>query len=146
MRYHHLALIVLALAACRPDTSRQVASTGAALPFLPFPPQAEVVSRAGSADAVQITFRSKSTPTQVLNYYRVILAQSGWSLEGDAVDAVGAAALYALKDGHPMWIRISQTPGMPGTIVEISGAVVVSDSAAAANIAPAAPADSQAGR
>ena len=63
----------------------------------------------------------------------------------DAEDAVGAAALYALKDGHPMWIRISQAPGMPGTIVEVSGAVVVSDSAAAATVAPAAPADSQAG-
>lgn len=142
MRYHHLALIVLALAACRDDPARQVASTGAALPFLPFPPQAEVVSRAGSADAVQITFRSKSTPSEVVNYYRVILTQSGWSLESDAEDAVGAAALYALKDGHPMWIRISQAPGMPGTIVEISGAVVVPATPPAA---VATPADSQAG-
>ena len=90
------------------------------------------MSRAGTPEALQITFRSKSTPGEVLNYYRVILPSSGWSLESDAEDAVGAAALYALKDGHPMWIRISQAPGMPGTIVEVSGAVV-------------APADSQAG-
>jgi hypothetical protein len=143
MRYLHLALVVVALGACRPDASRQMASTAAALPFLPVPPQAEVMSRAGTPEALQITFRSKSTPGEVLNYYRVILPSSGWSLESDAEDAVGAAALYALKDGHPMWIRISQSPGMPGTIVEVSGAVVVSDSAAAA--APVAPADSQAG-
>ena len=143
MRYLHLALVVVALGACRPDASRQMASTAAALPFLPVPPQAEVMSRAGTPEALQITFRSKSTPGEVLNYYRVILPSSGWSLESDAEDAVGAAALYALKDGHPMWIRISQSPGMPGTIVEVSGAVVVSDSAAAP--APAAPADSQAG-
>ena len=145
MRYLHLALAVVALGACQPDNSRQMASTAAALPFLPVPPQAEVMSRAGTPEALQITFRSKSTPGEVLNYYRVILPSSGWSLESDAEDAVGAAALYALKDGHPMWIRISQAPGMPGTIVEVSGAVVVSDSAAAATVAPAAPADSQAG-
>lgn len=132
MRYLHLALAVVALGACQPDNSRQMASTAAALPFLPIPPQAEVMSRAGTPEALQITFRSKSTPGEVLNYYRVILPNSGWSLESDAEDAVGAAALYALKDGHPMWIRISQAPGMPGTIVEVSGAVV-------------APADSQAG-
>lgn len=129
-----LALMTLALAACRADTSRDMASTGAALPFLPFPPLAEVVSRAGTPDAVQITFRSKATPDQVLNYYRVLLPKGGWSLESDAEDAVGAMALYALKEGHPMWIRISQAPGMPGTVVEISGAVVVSDSAASPQV------------
>ena len=131
MRYHHLALIVLVLGACRPDTSRETATTAAALPFLPFPPQAEVISRAGSADAVQVTFRSKSSVDQVLNYYRVILVEGGWSLESDAQDAVGAAALYAIKDGHPMWIRISKAVGAEGSMVEVSGAVVASDSAAA---------------
>ncbi len=125
MRYHHLALIVLALAACRDDASTKLAATADALPFLPFPPQGEVVSRAGSKDAVQITFRSKSTPSEVLNYYHVILPSGGWSIESDAEDAVGARAIYALKDGHPMWIRISQVAGMPGTVVEISGAVVL---------------------
>jgi len=125
MRYSHLALVALALAACRQDAAQKIAATGDALPFLPFPPQAEVVSRAGSPNAVQITFQSKSTPVEVVNYYRGILAQSGWTLESDAEDATGANALYALKDAHPMWIRISQSPGMPGTIVEVTGAVVV---------------------
>jgi hypothetical protein len=145
MRHHHLALVVLALAACRADTSREVATTAAALPFLPFPPQAEVVSRAGGPDALQITFRSQSTPDEVLNYYRVILPQGGWSLEGDAEDAAGAAALYALKDGHPMWIRISQTPGAPGTIVEVSGAVVAPAVPPPASGAPATPTGGQTG-
>mgnify|MGYP003465648123 CR=1 FL=1 len=58
------------------------------------------------------------------------------------VGVLCAAALYALKDGHPMWIRISQAPGMPGTIVEVSGAVVAPANPPAA---VAAPADSQAG-
>jgi hypothetical protein len=131
MRYHHLALLVLAFGACRQDTSRGMATTAEALPFLPFPPQAEVVSRAGSADALQITFRSKSTVDEVLNYYRVILVEGGWSLESDTQDAVGAAALYAVKDGHPMWIRISKAVGAEGSMVEVSGAVVARDSAPA---------------
>ncbi|HEX5004675.1 MAG TPA: hypothetical protein VFV65_05125 [Gemmatimonadales bacterium] len=140
MRYPMLALAVIALAGCRADAARETASTAAALPFLPVPPQAEVVSRAGSADAVQITFRSKSSPGEVLSYYRVLLPRSGWSLESDAEDAVGAMALYALKDGHPMWIRISQAPGMPLTIVEISGAVVLPDTQAATPAAEPPPA------
>lgn len=140
MRYHHLALIALVLCACRPDASRETATTAEALPFLPFPPQAEVVSRAGSADALQITFRSKSSVEEVLNYYRVTLVDGGWSLESDAQDVVGAAALYATKDGHPMWIRISKAVGADGTMVEVSGAVVAKDSAAAAAPAAAQPA------
>jgi hypothetical protein len=32
--------------------------------------------------------------------------------------------LYALKNGHPIWVRISQNPGAPGAVVEVSGAVV----------------------
>ena len=138
MRYLRLALTVLALAACKDDPSQGVAQTGAALPFLPVPPRAVVVSRAGSPNALQITFRSEATPTEVLEYYRGVLPKTGWTLESDTEDAVGAAALYALRDGHPIWIRISQTPGVPGATVELIGAVVAPDSAAA-------PADSQAG-
>jgi len=134
MRYHHLALVVLALAACKDDPANRVAATADALPYLPFPPQAEVVSRAGSPEAVQITFRSKSTPAEVANYYLVVLTDGGWSSESDANDAVGARAIYALKDKHPMWIRISQLPGTPGTLIEVAGAVVVE-----APTAPAAP-------
>lgn len=146
MRYHHLALIVLALAACKDDAQHTIAATADALPYLPFPPRAEVVSRAGSRDAVQITFRSQSTPTEVLTYYHMTLPPSGWSIESDAEDAVGARALYALKDKHPMWIRISQTPGMPGTIVEVSGAVVEPPQPAAPPPTAGAPIDSIMGK
>lgn len=124
MRYLHLALIVAALTACKGDSARQIASTADALPFLPLPPKAAVVSRAGSPNALQITFQSASTPSEVLAYYRRSLPAQGWSLESDVEDAVGASALYALKNGHPIWIRISQRPGMPGSLVEVGGAVV----------------------
>jgi hypothetical protein len=123
MRYRHLALLVLALGACR-DAPQSQASTASALPFLPIPPKATVLSRATSPNAVQISFQSSDTPSEVLDYYRKSLPATGWSLESDAEDAEGAYALYALKDGHPIWIRISQTPGMPGSVISLNGAVI----------------------
>jgi len=125
MRYRHLALVALLLAACNPDTGREVVSVGKAMPNLPLPPQAEIVSRAGSPTALQITLRSAVAPDEVLAYYRSVLSSGGWSLESDTPDASGAAALYAVNDGHPLWVRIRRNPGAPGSIVEVSGAVVV---------------------
>lgn len=124
MRYLHLALIVVVLAACKGEPEAQVASTVAAIPYLPYPPQAVVTARSGSANAAQITFQSTQSPAEVLEYYRQSLPSTGWSLESDTEDAVGAYALYALKEGHPIWIRISQKPGAPGAVVAVSGAVV----------------------
>jgi hypothetical protein len=94
---------------------------------------------------VLITFRSTATVEEVLNYYREILVQGGWSLESDVQDAVGAAALYAVKEGHPMWIRVSQTPGAPGSIVEVSGAVVEPTTPTPVDSAPAAAGNGQTG-
>jgi len=136
MRYLHLALVALALGACK-DAPQDQATTSSALPYLPIPPKATVLSRATSPNAVQISFQSSDTPSEVLDYYRKSLPATGWSLESDAEDAVGAYALYALKDGHPIWIRISQTPGMPGSVISLNGAVMeppakTADSAAGA--------------
>jgi hypothetical protein len=123
MRYLHLALLVLALGACK-DAPQSQATTSSALPYLPIPPQATVISRATSPNAVQISFHSGATPSEVLDYYRKSLPSTGWSLESDSEDAEGAYALYAVKSGHPIWIRISQTPGMPGSVISLNGAVV----------------------
>jgi hypothetical protein len=137
MRYRHLGLLALLLAACSPDPSHEVASVSKAMPNLPLPPQAEVVSRAGSPTALQITFRSAVPPDGVLAYYRGVLSTGGWSLESDTPDASGASALYAVKDGHPLWVRIRRNPGASGSLVEVSGAVVeaapAADSAGPAN-------------
>ena len=138
MRYRHLALVALLLAACNPDPGRSQPPLSQALPNIPLPPRSEVVSRAGSPDALQITFASADTPETVLAYYRGVLSQGGWSLESDTPDASGAAALYALKDGHPMWVRITRTPGAPGSTIEISGAVVAPAPAAATTPADSA--------
>lgn len=124
MRYLHVAALVVALAACKGDAPSKPASTADALPYIILPPKATFVSRAGSPNALQITFQSTATPSEVLEYYRKSLSAGGWSLESDAQDAVGATVLYALKGRHPVWVRISQTAGAPGTIVELAGAVV----------------------
>jgi len=136
MRYRHLALVALLLAACRPDPSHEVAGVSRAMPNLPLPPQAEVVSRAGSPNALQITFRSSVAPDAMLTYYRTILSRGGWSLESDTPDAAGASALYALNNGHPLWVRIRRNPGASGSIVEVAGAVVA-DTTPATSPAPA---------
>ena len=107
--------------------------------LLPLPPEAQVVSKSAGPNAMQITFQSKLSEEYVANYYRTILVRGGWSLESDATDAEGATAMYLVKDKRPMWIRIYRTPGAPGSMIEISGAVVVADSAKPAGGPPAPP-------
>ena len=53
----------------------------AVFPNLPFPPDAKFISRAGSADALQIIFRSSRDTAQVAGYYRSML--SNGSLAAD---------------------------------------------------------------
>lgn len=123
MRYLNSALLLLALGACK-DAPQNQASTAAALPYLPLPPQATFLSRSTSPNAVQVSFQSTATPSEMADYYRTSLPKSGWSLESDNQDAEGALVLYALKDRHPIWIRITQQPGTPGSVVSLNGAVV----------------------
>lgn len=142
MRHRHLALVVLLLAACRGDTSREVVTASEALPFIPVPPESEMISSSGSSNALQVSFRSKQPPEEVARYYRLVLPRGGWTLENDAVDASGAIALYLTKETRPMWIRISRTAGAPGSTVEVNGAVVEGAPPAPKSAPPATPAPS----
>jgi hypothetical protein len=96
---------------------------------LPLPPNPEFVSRAGSADALQITLRSPSDVAQVADYYRRVLTQGKWRLVSDIKSADGSTALYAEQDGPPLWVRIWKATDPPGTMVQLTGAVVAQDSA-----------------
>jgi hypothetical protein len=95
---------------------------------LPLPPQPELVSQAGSEDALQLTVHSSADVSQVTEYYRNILSKGNWRLVSDSKDAKGAVVLYAEQDGPPMWVRIWKGDGA-GTMVQLTGAVIAKDSA-----------------
>ncbi len=100
------------------------------LPDLPLPPGAQFVSRAGSAEALQITLFSPGPVAGVTAYYRDALSTGKWRLVGDVKKRDGSVVLYAEQDGPPMWVRIWPTSDSAGTMVELSGAVVGGDSVA----------------
>ncbi len=106
---------------------------------LPLPPNPEFVSRSGSADALQITIRTPSDLTQVANYYRHTLSQGNWRLVSDMQNPDGSTALYAEHDGPPLWVRIWKAADRPGTMVQLTGAVVGPDSLAGRGKADSTP-------
>ncbi len=111
------------LAACRADVPEETANLAQALPGIPIPPASTVLGRAGSADALQISFRSEWSESDLLVYYRQLFTKQPWKLVSDVRDRDGAAVLYAERDGPPIWVRIHKAPGASGVAVEISGAV-----------------------
>ena len=99
-----------------------------AFSHLPLPPNPEIVSRGGSADALQITVRSPADVAVVTNYYRNTLSQGNWRLVSDIKSSDGSTALYAEHDGPPLWVRIWKPTDQPGTMVQLTGAVTAADS------------------
>ncbi|HET6837822.1 MAG TPA: hypothetical protein VFH24_07240 [Gemmatimonadales bacterium] len=99
-----------------------------AFSHLPLPPNPEMVSRAGGADALQITVYSPSDTARVTDFYRTALTQGTWRLVSDIKSADGSTALYAEHDGPPLWVRIWKANDRPGTMVQLTGAVVAQDS------------------
>jgi len=126
MRYYCRTLIALALVACSPDAPKQIATVGEALPGLPLPPEARVVARGGSPDALQITFQSGWSADSLINLYRAVLSNAPWELQNDVLDSEGARVLYATRQGPPIWVRIKGNVGAPGSTIQIMGAAVTS--------------------
>lgn len=115
-------VLCLALAAC--DKKPKMVTVGEALPNLPLPPGATYLGRAGGAEAMQVTVRSPAPVQEVTAYYRQLFQQGGWRLVNDARDGDGAVVLLAQQKGPPLWVRIRNADPGPGTVVELSGAVV----------------------
>lgn len=116
-------LAVLALVACK-DKAPQTPKFSQVFPNLPLPPQAAVVSRSGSADALQLTLMSSAKAKDVETYYRAVLSKNGWRLVNDMRDRDGSVALFAERDGTPLWVRIKSTDDSVATMVELAGAVL----------------------
>lgn len=97
---------------------------GAAFSHLPLPPEPELVSQTGGADALQLTLHSPSDIADVTDYYRNLLSSDDWRLISDTKNRDGSIVLYAEHDGPPLWVRIWKPSDRPGTLVQLSGAVV----------------------
>jgi len=132
MRPNHFAVLagLLALAACERAEKPKEATVAEAMPNLPLPPNAEFVSRSGSADAVQLIFQSSRQRDAIATYYRYAFTNGGWSLVSDVTQPDSTVVLYAEKSGRPMWVRIRPTGTT--TRIELMGAVPGADTAFAA--------------
>ncbi len=97
-------------------------------PNLPLPPDARFISRAGSADALQITLFSPSATASVIDYYRGVLSAGKWRLVSDVKKPDGTVLLHAEQEGPPIWVRVWPSPEGAGTMVQLAGAVVGKDS------------------
>jgi hypothetical protein len=97
-------------------------------PNLPLPPGAQFVSRAGSADALQLTLFSPSEARGVVEYYRGVLSKGKWRLVSDVKKPDGTVVLYAEQEGPPIWVRVWPSTDRAGTMVQLAGAVVGQDS------------------
>ena len=118
---------LLALGECGGDDEPKQASVNQTMPNLPMPPNAEFVSRSGSADALQLVFQSAATPDFVAGYYRNIFSQGGWNLMSDLRQPDSTVVLYAEQSGRPMWVRIK--PIGQSARIELMGAIPGADSA-----------------
>jgi hypothetical protein len=117
-------LAVLALVACTDEKPIELPEFSRVFPNLPLPPKASVVSRTGSADAIQLTLLSQVKAAEVEAYYRSVLTRNGWRLVNDQRDRDGGVALLAELKGQPLWVRIKSTDDSVATMVELAGAVL----------------------
>ena len=120
--------VVLVLACESEPPPPTLPALGKAFSHLPLPPNPQIVSRAGGADALQLTVYSPSETARVTDYYRSTLSKGNWRLVSDIKSPDGSTALYAEHDGPPLWVRIWKPNDRPGTMVQLTGAVVTDDS------------------
>ena len=60
----------------------------------------------------------------VADYYRTQLSRGKWRLVSDVKSSDGSTVLYAEQNGPPLWVRIWKQGDQPGSMVQLSGAVV----------------------
>ena len=125
------ALALSGLIACR-DRNKppKLPPLDEAFSQLVLPPNATLIGRSGSQDALQLSFRSTADRNTLVAYYRDALSRRPWTLVSDTQDSTGAVTLYAEEPGPPMWVRIAPDPAGKGVLVDLAGAVPKKDSTA----------------
>jgi hypothetical protein len=133
-----VVLASFALAACGPERPR-LPSLPAAFAAIPLPPSAEYLGQSGSEDALMFTFRSSvSADTVAASYGKLFAADTLYTSLNVSRGAQGEHAFYVEYNRRPIWVRIRPEAGSPGSIIELTGAVVAgSENATRAESTPA---------
>ena len=118
------AFSLLALVGCGDDRPR-LPSLPAAFATIPLPPSAEYIGQSGSEDALMFTFRSISPADSIAaSYRRVFTSDTLYTSLSVSQGAPGEHAFYVEYQRRPIWVRIRPEAGSPGSIIELTGAVV----------------------
>jgi hypothetical protein len=95
-------------------------------------PRSSVLGVAAGEDAAEVRLSTEAPLEQVAPWMREALRLNGWELRSDATGRDGSITIYAEKGRRPLWITLRANVGAPGTTYTMMGAVVDSDTAAAA--------------
>ncbi len=128
--------LALCLAACGGEPEVETPLVGDVMPILPLPPNSSVVTRSGGEGALLLKFFSTEPDSSMVEYYRNTFARDPWVLISDTKSPDGSQVLYVERNKQPMWVRIYRAPGTPGSMIELSGAVVESDSTLVDSLTP----------
>ena len=121
--------IVVAVACERPSerAARERQFAGRMLQGTLAHPQSVVVGIATGTDAAEVSFSTPAPVGAVIVWYREALRINGWEIKNEAREADGTTVLYAQNGNRPLWIRLRETVGAPGTTYSLIGAQVEGD-------------------
>ena len=121
MRLRFLATAIILTLGCGSEPPK-LPKLSETMPNIPIPPEAEVVSKSGGEDVLQIRFKTTLDPESTADYYRTFFSRNPWRLVSDTKTADGAIAMYAEGSGPPMWVTIRKAVGTSGSTVDLAGA------------------------
>lgn len=92
---------------------------------VPVPPRSVLLSQTGTAATAQMEVFVPISSDSAANWYRRMLLEQGWTLEGDVATSAGSYTMHARRDGPPLWLMVKpvNTSTMVGTQLTIIGAL-----------------------
>jgi len=132
-----LLLAALAVAGCQRRGEISRTTIAESLKGVLVYPRSRVISMSSGDSAGQLTLSTPAGPDEVARWFRLMLSLNHWDLQSDSRQPDGSVLMYAERVRQPLWIRIQETTGAPGTTYSVTGAIVGSQ-----DTAGTAPADS----